>query len=130
MADLFETKNGVVYIAFDQQEKEFIYTLGKHIMDQLNENPPNNKTWCKHDWDSLTIPLLCKPIEQGGESLDLQLKQINKYNKALIKAFNLTFFELFEIELTDNFLDSDDMRQRMINLRNQKVNNRYYSKDK
>lgn len=121
MADLFETSNSVVYVAFSNDEKVTIYSLGENIRKHLEENPPGVPNWCKHDRDALTIPQVCKPFENGGHFLDLQLKQINKYNKALEKAFGQTFFEIFEIDLTGDYLNKEQVRERMQEMRNQKL---------
>lgn len=121
MANLFETSNGVTYVAFSNDEKVTIYSLGENIRKHLEDNPPGVPGWCKHDWNALSIPQVCKPFEHGGHFLDLQLKQINKYNKALEKAFGQTFFEIFEIDLTADYLNSEEVRERMQDMRNQKL---------
>lgn len=130
MADLFETKSGVTYLALSDQEKQHIYEQGEKLRKELERKPPGVPDWCEHDWNSLTIPQLCAPFEEGGEFLDLQLSQVNKYNKTMLKLFGETFLEVFEIDLTGDYLDAQEVRERMVRLRNQKQEYKVLKNDK
>lgn len=113
MAQLYKTKNGKTLVAFSIAEKEHIYSLGKLIHDHCVANPPGVPDWNSIDRNAIEIPLLCKPFIDGGSFIDLQLPQIRKYEKALVKAFGTDFFKVFDIKLENTYLTKDDIRKRM-----------------
>jgi hypothetical protein len=120
MAQLYKTKGHKTYVALTDEEKDRIYEYGSKIHDEFITNPPGVPGWNKYDVDALTIPLLCKPFSEGGNYEDLQLTQIEKYNKMLVKTFQVNFAGLFDIDFDDTELTKQEIFRRMERRREQK----------
>lgn len=112
MAQIYTSRDDVVYLAASDEEKNHIYKRGLEIAQIIKEDgvPAG---WNKYDTNALSIPNLCKPFEQGGKFIDLQLVQIDKYQKMLNKLGSATFTEVFDISIYADELDSDEVRERM-----------------
>ena len=121
MANLYLTNSGQKYIAFTNEEKDHIYTLGSEIARyalQLEKDGTLPKKFNGHDFNALSIPLLCEPFVTGGRYEDLQTVQIAKYNKALRKLFKKNFETLFEIKISKSkMLSTHEVWQRMESMR-------------
>ena len=123
MAHYYETANQEIYIALTDQEKYFIYKMGQSIiLDVLKKSHEDRlpDDWNDHDHNSLTVPLLCEPFSLGGSFLDLQVSQISKYNRALLKLYNQSFSDLFPLDIETQPLTKEQVHARMQRHREQK----------
>ena len=121
MANLYLTNSGQKYIAFTNEEKDHIYELGSliaHDALRLQKMGALPKKWNGHDFNALTIPLLCESFATGGRYEDLQTVQISKYSKALKKLYKKNFEEIFEIKISKSkMLSTHEVWQRMESMR-------------
>ena len=124
MAKTFKTKTGEHYIALSNMEKRYIYRLGCNIIREVHRRteegilPPR---WNDHDINALEIPLLCEPLESDGLFLDLLVQQVHKLDKCLMKLFESTFEEVFDVTVeTDQPLTKEEVFVRMEEYREHK----------
>ena len=102
MAQVYTAKDKNIYIALSNLEKRYIFTMGANIIRDVHKRttdgtlPPR---WNDHDINALEIPLLCEPLENNGPFIDLQIQQIHKLDKALVKLYSTTFEDLFDIDI-------------------------------
>tara|TARA_R110002096_G_scaffold30309_5_gene90466 strand:+ start:284 stop:712 length:429 start_codon:yes stop_codon:yes gene_type:complete len=116
MAQLYKSKDGTMYLAASDTEKTHIYERGLEVAQIIKEDgvPAG---WNKYDSNAVSITNLCKPFNKGGKFIDLQLKQIHKYQKMLDKLSGVAFVDLFDIDIDSAQLDSEEVRDRMVHRR-------------
>lgn len=117
MAQVYTAKDKNVYIALSNMEKRYIYKMGCNIIKQVHERTKAGTLparWNHHDINALEIPLLCEPLENDGLFIDLQIQQIHKLDKALVKLYNTTFEDLFDLKIQkDQPLTKEEVFTRM-----------------